>query len=396
MSKYTIVETFVGCGGAHLGFKKNGFESLLVNDIDKNMINTLLLNKCVASDKCIVAPIEDITNQMLKERINKPVDVLFGGVVCKGFSLAGVRNPFDSRNYLYLQQLRFVKQLNPKVSIIENVTGFKNMYLYRKNKETETVFKKYSELSNTNKNLNGTKSSRRKNNEPYKDLNEAILKNKKNMANIIDSISKYRYNIYDDLVAIYKELGYTVYNKVLVAGEYDGFTTRKRFIIVAVRNDLNKKYEYPKPTKINNLGEALKLIDYENINNPEKDKDNVPMSHNKKTVKRFTYIPEGKNIGDIMDTIPKELQISKFYSRGNTQRLSRNKPSPTLVPGHSNFPIHPTEHRSITVREAATITGFPLDYKFVGSHTSRCMQVGNAVPVYLSDAIAKSVKKILD
>lgn len=25
------------------------------------------------------------------------------GVVCKGFSLAGVRNPCDDRNYLYLE-----------------------------------------------------------------------------------------------------------------------------------------------------------------------------------------------------------------------------------------------------------------------------------------------------
>ena len=35
---FKIAETFVGCGGAHLGFKNNGFKSLLVNDIDKNMI----------------------------------------------------------------------------------------------------------------------------------------------------------------------------------------------------------------------------------------------------------------------------------------------------------------------------------------------------------------------
>ena len=56
----------------------------------------------------------------------------------------------------------------------------------------------------------------------------------------------------------------------------------------------------------------------------------------------------------------------------------------------------PKEHRSITVREAAAITGFPNDYKFVGSHTQRCEEVGNAVPPALSTAIAKSVKGLLD
>lgn len=58
--------------------------------------------------------------------------------------------------------------------------------------------------------------------------------------------------------------------------------------------------------------------------------------------------------------------------------------------------IHPKEHRSITVREAAAITGFPNDYKFVGSHTQRCEEVENAVPPALSTAIAKSVKGLLD
>ncbi|GAA7013929.1 hypothetical protein AOH420_05190 [Helicobacter pylori] len=77
-------------------------------------------------------------------------------------------------------------------------------------------------------------------------------------------------------------------------------------------------------------------------------------------------------------------------------RLKMDALSPTLVPGHSNFPLHPTEHRSITIREAATITGFPISYKFFGSHTKRCEQVGNAVPIALSSAIAKEVKRFLD
>ena len=52
-------------------------------------------------------------------------------------------------------------------------------------------------------------------------------------------------------------------------------------------------------------------------------------------------------------------------------RLNGKGLCPTLVPGHSNFPIHPKEHRSITVREAAMISGFPSDYKFFGSHTKK-------------------------
>nr|WP_052916659.1 DNA cytosine methyltransferase [Helicobacter pylori] len=47
-------------------------------------------------------------------------------------------------------------------------------------------------------------------------------------------------------------------------------------------------------------------------------------------------------------------------------------------------------------REAATITGFPTSYKFFDSHTKRCEQVGNAVPIALSSTIAKEVKRFLD
>ena len=119
------------------------------------------------------------------------------------------------------------------------------------------------------------------------------------------------------------------------------------------------------------------------------------MNHAKKTVDRFKYIKEGGNITEIMHLLPDELKISNFYSRGNTMRLHMDKLTPTLVPGHSNFPIHPKENRSITVREAAVITGFPMDYKFFGNHSKRCEHVGNAVPPPLAEAISSECVVLL-
>ena len=397
-SEITIFETFVGAGGAHLGFKKAGFTSVLVNDIDKDTIDTLLKNKVINPNEYLLCPIEDITESLIKSKIgDKRVDVLFGGIVCKGFSLAGVRNPFDIRNYLYKHQLRLVELLNPKVSVIENVTAIKNMILYVNCADTVKIFADYTTLSDTNKLLNGEKSSRRKNGEEYSELNILINKNKKEMEELLKSIDKYKYSVLDDIKQTYEKLGYRFYEKILQTDKYGGYTNRKRIIMVAVRNDITKEYVYPAEMNTNyTLNDALNLIDYAGINNPALDEDNKPMNHNKKTIDRFKLIPEGTNIADVIDDIPEDLKISAFYSRGNTQRLNRNLPAPTLVPGHSNFPIHPWEHRSITVREAATVTGFPIDYKFVGSHTSRCVQIGNAVPVHLSYNIALSVKKLLE
>ena len=139
--EFTIVETFVGAGGAHLGFINAGFKSLFVNDIDIDTINTLLQNNAIDEDKYLNCPIEDLTEEMIYEKLKgKTPDVLFGGIVCKGFSLAGVRNPFDSRNYLYKHQLRLVEIMKPKVSVIENVTAIKNMMLYEKCDETIDTF----------------------------------------------------------------------------------------------------------------------------------------------------------------------------------------------------------------------------------------------------------------
>ena len=129
-NNFTIIETFVGAGGSHLGFKNNNFKSIFVNDIWKESLKTLKLNNEL-TDKQIIC--QDI-NELVKRNLCQEYDikqgdlsVLIGGVVCKGFSLAGVRNPYDERNYLYLSQLKLVEQLRPKISIIENVPGMKNM-----------------------------------------------------------------------------------------------------------------------------------------------------------------------------------------------------------------------------------------------------------------------------
>ena len=127
----TIVETFVGCGGSHLGFDREGFETVFVNDIWDKALKTLKQNNPNLKDEQIVhGDINKLCNENLIERFNMTegdLDVLIGGVVCKGFSLAGVRNPYDIRNYLYISQLKLVEQLRPKISIIENVPGMKNM-----------------------------------------------------------------------------------------------------------------------------------------------------------------------------------------------------------------------------------------------------------------------------
>ena len=229
-----------------------------------------------------------------------------------------------------------------------------------------------------------------------------------------DIIKKNSISVIQDIEERLNDIGYRVKVANLNAAWYGSYTKRIRTIVSAVRNDIGIEFNYPTITHFpsnekklsefsyaknlkvfNTIEDAFKLLD-PNKNSPSNDLDNQPMMHNEKSVRRFALIPKGKNFVEVMHEAPKDLHISKFYSRGCTMRLHDKFPAPTLVPGHSNFPVHPIEDRSITVREAATITGFPLNYKFFGSHTKRCEQVGNAVPIHLSYALATSCKELLN
>lgn len=414
---YTIFETFVGAGGSHIGFTKKGFTSVYVNDNVQECLDTLILNNPKLKDTAYIddRSILDVDRETILKKIGlkkKELDVMFGGIVCKGFSLAGERSPNDERNYFYHKQIELTNEIKPKISIIENVKGILNAKVLSRNTPSK-IKKQIDSVWQDLENYKGQKADLRKKNKVTKEVEEKGEELRKKKKKLLGYITQKRYliSVMDDIVDTFDKSGYRTKFRVLNTAWYGAATKRERVIIVAVRKDIDIDFKFPIPKFHNSsistrftgkdlsklklkkpvtVGDALAKIDYK-----KKDIDNEPMNHLKKTVARFKYIPEGDNVSNHIDKLPDDLKISSFYSRGNTMRLDRNKPSPTLVPGHSNFPIHPYEHRSITVREAATITGFPINYKFVGNHTKRCEHVGNAVPPPLAEAIAESCIELL-
>jgi DNA (cytosine-5)-methyltransferase 1 len=72
-------------------------------------------------------------------------------------------------------------------------------------------------------------------------------------------------------------------------------------------------------------------------------------------------------------------------------RRLRTDVATTLVAGHRALPVHPFLHRTISVREAARLQGFPDQYIFGGSRSSQPLQVANAVPPPMARAVAASL-----
>lgn len=105
-----------------------------------------------------------------------------------------------------------------------------------------------------------------------------------------------------------------------------------------------------------------------------------------------------------MGDLPEHLQHKSFVRTGSKKtggpnlrlyRLEHSRPSLTVTAFIFNKFVHPTENRCLTAREAALLQDFPNYYHFLGTQSEVHSQIGNAVPVRLSTAVANSIRACL-
>lgn len=120
----TVISTFAGCGGSSLGYSMAGFRELLANEWDDNAVATFKLNfpdvPVIQGDiaKLAVEQVLELTGLQPGE-----LDVFDGSPPCQGFSTAGKRVMDDPRNQLFREYVRLLRGLQPKVFVMENVSG---------------------------------------------------------------------------------------------------------------------------------------------------------------------------------------------------------------------------------------------------------------------------------
>ena len=118
------IDLFAGAGGMSLGFEQAGFDVGAAVEIEPvhcavhkfNFPETAVLSRSVrglsAAEFRLAAGIG-----------SAPVDCVFGGPPCQGFSMIGHRVLDDPRNHLVLEFVRIVAELGARTFVRENVKG---------------------------------------------------------------------------------------------------------------------------------------------------------------------------------------------------------------------------------------------------------------------------------
>jgi len=140
----TMISLFSGCGGSSDGYHQAKFKELLALEWDKNARECFSLNfpdvPVVGSDIQKLTGCEIL--DMIKQNAGE-LDLFDASPPCQSLSTANVnRNPFDARGKLFLKTIGLIGEVQPKVFLIENVTGlikgknlmFYNMVFYEANK----------------------------------------------------------------------------------------------------------------------------------------------------------------------------------------------------------------------------------------------------------------------
>lgn len=118
------IDLFAGAGGMSLGFEQAGFDVVAAVEIDPIhcAVHEFNFPKC----KVLCRSVVGLTGAEIRLRAglgDRPVDVLFGGAPCQGFSMIGQRAFDDPRNALVRDFLRIAKELEAKYFVFENVKG---------------------------------------------------------------------------------------------------------------------------------------------------------------------------------------------------------------------------------------------------------------------------------
>lgn len=201
--KFNSLELFAGGGGLSLALEQAGFNNVGLVEIDKHACDTLKYNR--KNWNVINEDITKITSSPngIYDYIpkNTNIDLLSGGYPCQTFSYAGKKMGLDdTRGTLFYHYAKIMKQVKPKMFLVENVKG---LTTHDHGKTLKTM------------------------------------------------------------INVFENLGYITTYKVLNAWDYGVAEKRQRMILIGIRKDLDISYRYPMPHNYKPvLKDILKNVPY--------------------------------------------------------------------------------------------------------------------------------------
>ena len=357
--------------GLDLGFERGGLAPTLANDCDPKCCETIKLNR--PDLQLIQDGIEGLNADRLRKTRGFYGDVylMVGGPPCQSFSSGGKRMSLtDPRGNLMYEYLRLIGEVRPRYFVLENVANITTAAL-RHRPIAERPGRHWSLKHYDNPSPNGRGDAPKL--ESDEKSGSAIRKLLKDVC----------------------QLNYRIVFGVLDAADYGAPQHRLRFIMIGGRDGAPPPLPSPAYGMSDSKGSPFRTV-RETIARYQCDPG--PGSRYTETVARyFALVPPGGNWRDL----PTELQQTALGGSwaagggktGFYRRLPWDAPSPTII-GRANRKgsalCHPEDVRPISVREAAALQGFPEDWEFAGSTNAQYLQVGNAVPVALGNALADS------
>ena len=411
-SKKTFIDLFAGCGGLSLGLEQAGFYPLYVNEINKDALETYLINRekdhphlrnpnfhSQDIKNCINNKFfRNLKSNLKKEFGSSDVDVVCGGPPCQGFSGIGIRRSYSvdkeqlPSNHLFQDMAYFVYKMKPKIFLFENVEGLLSAKWNKDGQKGEI----FQDVLNTFQNLKGYtvkyKLIHAKDYGVPQNRPRILLVGIKNSINKIksDDMDAVKCGFLPDIIGGYPHLEEVFSDIIDKKFEYGGETTNYQ----SEPKTIWQEEMRTKPSgELMGKGHTMTEQEYSN--------------HNPRTQAKFQAMINNRGV------IPDEFKTKKFAQRLLPKKWGNKGPSITITSLADDF-VHYAQARTPTVRECARMQTFPDWYKFAGKRTTggirragnprenifdrevpKYTQIGNAVPVKLGKEIGLHFSKIL-
>ena len=357
----TALDLFCGAGGLSLGLKQAGFVVLVGADSDPLSVETHVANLGGLGYAGDLSRASTFIRWLRRRGIEK-VDLIAAGLPCQPFSRAGsakirsliadgIREADDPRTRMWRSFLAIVRALKPTAVLLENVPDM-------------AVWEEGAIIIDVSEGLRG--------------------------------------------------LGYATSLRILNASDYGVPQHRSRLFIVGIRG--KRAFEWPRPRGAHPdlrsaIGDLPRIF-------PAQREERLPYRGPRTTLQRrlrrgvaasdlhWVYDHITRDVrpddakafallkpGDTYADLPPSLQrysangFTDKYNRLLWNQLSRSVTAHLEKDGY--WYIHPSQDRTISIREAARIQTFPDWFRFAGQPSKRFKQIGNAVPPLLAEAIGR-------